>query len=58
MIPGMIIDIAALIPIRIPSSFRSWMLGIDPLQFGMILSVNLGLGLCTPLVGTCPFFGD
>jgi len=58
MIPGMIIDMAALIPICIPSSFRSWMLGIDPLQFGMILLVNLGLGLCMPPVGTCLFFGD
>jgi len=32
-------------------------LGIDPLQFGMILLVNLGLGLCTPPVGSCLFVG-
>jgi len=45
---GMIMDMAALIlictPIFLPIMNT---LGIDPLQFGMILLVNLGLGLCT-----------
>jgi len=31
--------------------------GMDPLQFGMILMMNLGLGLCTPPVGACLFVG-
>jgi len=55
---GMIMDMAALIlictPIFLPVMNA---LGIDPLQFGMILLVNLGLGLCTPPVGTCLFVG-
>ena len=32
-------------------------LGIDPLQFGVILVLNLCIGLCTPPVGTCLFLG-
>lgn len=55
---GMIMDMAALIlictPIFLPIMNA---LGIDPLQFGMILLVNLGLGLCTPPVGACLFVG-
>ena len=55
---GMIMDMAALIlictPIFMPIMYT---LGIDPLQFGMILLVNLGLGLCTPPVGSCLFVG-
>ncbi|MEL6922312.1 MAG: TRAP transporter large permease, partial [Pseudomonadota bacterium] len=58
LILGMIIDMAALIlictPIFLPVANS---LGIDPLQFGMILLVNLGLGLCTPPVGSCLFVG-
>jgi tripartite ATP-independent transporter DctM subunit len=55
---GMIMDMAALIlictPIFLPlvKSF-----GMDPIQFGMILMMNLGLGLCTPPVGACLFLG-
>jgi tripartite ATP-independent transporter DctM subunit len=55
---GMIMDMAALIlictPIFLPVMNT---LGIDPYQFGMILLVNLGLGLCTPPVGSCLFVG-
>jgi len=55
---GMIMDMAALIlictPIFLPVANT---LGMDPLQFGMLLLVNLGLGLCTPPVGTCLFVG-
>ncbi len=55
---GMIMDMAALIlictPIFLPVANS---LGMDPLQFGMMLMVNLGLGLCTPPVGTCLFVG-
>ena len=55
---GMIMDMAALIlictPIFLPV-VKS--LGMDPIQFGMILMMNLGLGLCTPPVGACLFVG-
>ncbi len=55
---GMIMDMAALIlictPIFLPVATA---LGMDPLQFGILLLVNLGLGLCTPPVGTCLFVG-
>ena len=55
---GMIMDMAALIlictPIFLPIATT---IGIDPYQFGMILLLNLGLGLCTPPVGSCLFVG-
>lgn len=55
---GMIMDMAALIlictPIFLPVATS---IGVDPYQFGMILLVNLGLGLCTPPVGSCLFVG-
>jgi tripartite ATP-independent transporter DctM subunit len=55
---GMIMDMAALIlictPIFLPIAVS---IGIDPYQFGMILMMNLGLGLCTPPVGSCLFVG-
>ena len=58
LILGMIMDMAALIlictPIFMPVVRE---LGMDPLQFGMILMMNLGLGLCTPPVGACLFVG-
>ncbi len=58
LVLGMIMDMAALIlictPIFLPVAAS---LGMDPLQFSMILLVNLGLGLCTPPVGTCLFVG-
>ena len=51
-------DMAALIlictPIFLPIARE---LGMDPVQFGIMLLVNLGLGLCTPPVGTCLFVG-
>ncbi|MBS8260688.1 TRAP transporter large permease [Roseibium polysiphoniae] len=55
---GMIMDMAALIlictPIFLPIARE---IGMDPIQFGIMLLVNLGLGLCTPPVGTCLFVG-
>jgi tripartite ATP-independent transporter DctM subunit len=55
---GMIMDMAALIlictPIFLPIAGN---LGVDPYQFGMLLMMNLGLGLCTPPVGSCLFVG-
>jgi tripartite ATP-independent transporter DctM subunit len=32
-------------------------IGIHPLQFGIIMIMNLCIGLCTPPVGTCLFLG-
>ncbi len=58
LVLGMIMDMAALIlictPIFLPVVKA---LGMDPVQFGMILMMNLGLGLCTPPVGACLFVG-
>ena len=58
LVLGMIMDMAALIlictPIFLPLAVK---LGMDPVQFGMVLMMNLGLGLCTPPVGACLFFG-
>lgn len=58
LVLGMIMDMAALIlictPIFMPIAVK---LGMDPHQFGIMLMMNLGLGLCTPPVGTCLFVG-
>jgi tripartite ATP-independent transporter DctM subunit len=55
---GMIMDMAALIlictPIFLPIANS---VGVDAYQFGMILLMNLGLGLCMPPVGSCLFVG-
>jgi tripartite ATP-independent transporter DctM subunit len=32
-------------------------LGVDPIHFGIVLIMNLCIGLCTPPVGTCLFLG-
>lgn len=58
LILGMIMDMAALIlictPIFLPVAMQ---FGMDPIQFGIIMMMNLGLGLCTPPVGSCLFVG-
>jgi tripartite ATP-independent transporter DctM subunit len=55
---GMFMDMGALIlictPIFLPVATA---LGVDPIQFGMIMMMNLGLGLTTPPVGGCLFVG-
>ncbi len=55
---GAIMDMAALIviltPILLPVAEG---LGLDPVQFGIILLLNLGIGLCTPPVGSTLFVG-
>jgi tripartite ATP-independent transporter DctM subunit len=55
---GAIMDMAALIviltPILLPVVEP---LGVDPVQFGIILLLNLGIGLCTPPVGSTLFVG-
>ncbi|HIP92241.1 MAG TPA: TRAP transporter large permease subunit [Thermotoga sp.] len=32
-------------------------IGIDPIHFGIIMLMNLGIGLCTPPVGNTLFVG-
>jgi TRAP-type C4-dicarboxylate transport system permease large subunit len=32
-------------------------LGMHPIHFGIVMIVNLCIGLCTPPVGTCLFLG-
>lgn len=58
LVLGMIMDMAALIlictPIFLPVVTS---IGMDPIQFGIVLMMNLGLGLCTPPVGACLFVG-
>lgn len=54
----MIMDMAALILITTPIFLPVVVgLGMDPIQFGVILMMNLGLGLCTPPAGAGPFVG-
>ena len=53
LIAGMFMDMGILIlilaPILVPVATS---IGIDPIHFGMIMILNLGMGLCTPPVGT------
>ncbi len=55
---GMIMDMAPLIlittPIFLPIVTR---LGVSPIHFGIIMLMNLGIGLCTPPVGNTLFVG-
>lgn len=54
LVVGCFLDITpaiiVLAPILYPVALR---LGVDPVQFGAIMVVNLGIGLCTPPVGNC-----
>jgi len=43
-------------PIFLPV-VMSPIIGMDPVQFGIVLIANLCIGLCTPPVGTCLFVG-
>ncbi|WP_106419944.1 TRAP transporter large permease [Salinicola tamaricis] len=56
---GMIMDMAPLIlictPIFLPVAQQ---FGMDPTQFGILMMMNLGIGLCTPPVGGCLFVGS
>jgi tripartite ATP-independent transporter DctM subunit len=56
---GTLMDMAPLIliltPILLPLVVK---LGVDPVHFGMIMMVNLGIGLLTPPVGAVLFVGS
>ncbi|WP_439579230.1 TRAP transporter large permease [Elioraea sp.] len=58
LVLGCIMDMAALIlictPIFLPVATQ---IGLDPVQFGMVMMMNLGLGLTTPPVGAVLFVG-
>jgi tripartite ATP-independent transporter DctM subunit len=55
---GTVMDMAALILITTPIFLPVVVaIGIDPVQFGMIMMMNLGLGLTTPPVGAVLFVG-
>jgi TRAP-type C4-dicarboxylate transport system permease large subunit len=47
--------ILILTPILLPLVVK---LGVDPVHFGMIMMVNLGIGLLTPPVGAVLFVGS
>lgn len=55
---GMIMDMAPLIlittPILLPVVTK---VGMDPIQFGIVMMLNLGIGLITPPVGSTLFVG-
>ena len=59
LVLGTLMDMAPLIliltPILLPVVKP---LGVDPVHFGMIMMVNLGIGLITPPVGTVLFVGS
>ncbi|CAG1013646.1 partial C4-dicarboxylate TRAP transporter large permease protein DctM, partial [Burkholderiaceae bacterium] len=56
---GCLMDMAPLILILTPILLPVVkLLGVDPVHFGMIMMVNLGMGLITPPVGTVLFVGS
>ncbi len=59
LVLGCLMDMAPLIliltPILLPVVTS---IGVDPVHFGMIMLVNLGMGLITPPVGTLLFVGS
>lgn len=59
LILGCIMDMAPLIlittPILLPVVTR---VGMDPIQFGVVMMLNLGIGLLTPPVGSVLFVGS
>jgi tripartite ATP-independent transporter DctM subunit len=59
LVLGTLMDMAALLliltPILLPVVKA---VGVDPVHFGMIMIVNLGIGLITPPVGTVLFVGS
>ena len=59
LILGMIMDMAPLILITTPILYPVVVgaLGMDPVHFGIMLMLNLGIGLATPPVGSAMFVG-
>jgi len=55
---GCLVDMAPSILIATPILMPVMMsFGVDPVHFGMIMMLNLGIGLCHPPVGAIIFVG-
>ncbi|MDF1587296.1 TRAP transporter large permease [Marinimicrococcus flavescens] len=58
LVLGLLMDMGVLIllvtPILLPIATS---VGVDPIHFGIIMMLNLGIGLCTPPVGTSLLVG-
>lgn len=50
LVPALILFAPILLPVAVAQ-------GVDPIQFGAMMVVNLGLGLVTPPVGNCLYVG-
>jgi TRAP-type C4-dicarboxylate transport system permease large subunit len=58
LVLGTLMDMAPLILICAPILYPVMVqFGVDPVHFGMIMLVNLGIGLVTPPVGSVLFVG-
>jgi len=59
LVLGCIMDMAPLILITTPILYPVVVgsLGMSPIQFGILMMLNLGIGLCTPPVGSALFVG-
>ena len=58
LILGTFMDMSPLIVITTPIFLPvAQAFGVDPVHFGVILILNLGIGLCTPPVGAVLFVG-
>lgn len=56
---GCIMDMAPIILIATPILLPlAQSIGIDPVQFGIMIVLNCGIGLLTPPVGSCLFIGS
>ncbi len=59
LVLGCLMDMSPLILILTPILLPVMkLIGVDPVHFGMIMMVNLGIGLITPPVGTVLFVGS
>lgn len=59
LVLGCIMDMAPIILIATPILFPlATSIGIGPIQFGIMMILNCGIGLLTPPVGTCLFIGS
>lgn len=59
LVLGCLMDMAPLILILTPILLPVvQLMGVDPVHFGMLMMVNLGIGLITPPVGTVLFVGS
>ena len=58
LVLGCIMDMAPIILIAVPVLFPiATSIGIDPIQFGIIIVLNCGIGLLTPPVGSVLYIG-